>query len=111
MVALFGTFVFLCAILKLRDAKEAKKLDGAPKIVLLFAYSTLLIGLMFDIALNFILSIILLDPPALTGDRYQIEWLTTTHISRLKKSGNDWQKSVSNWLCKQLDRLDNKHCG
>lgn len=103
VVCMFGTFVFLCAVLKLRDARDGGKLQNAPKIIMTFAWFTLLIGLVLDTALNILLSPILLELPH--------EFLTTSRVSRLKIDGTDWQRNVSNWLCKQLDRLDNKHCG
>lgn len=101
--ALFWTFVFLCAVLKLRDAREAGKLKGAPWIVLAFAYLTLLIGLLLDVALNVLLSLPLLEPPQ--------EWLTTDRMKRLKHGGNDWQRACARWLCKQLHSIDDNHCG
>ena len=101
--ALFWTFVFLCAVLKLRDAREAGKLKGAPLIVRAFAWITLLIGLLLDVALNLLLSIPLMEPPQ--------EWLTTDRMKRLKHGGNDWQRACARWLCKQLDALDDNHCG
>lgn len=100
---LFATFVFFCAVLKLRDAHEASKLKGAPKILLAFAYTTLLIGLLLDVALNVLLSLPLLEPPQ--------EWLTTDRMKRLKHGGNDWQRACARWLCRQLDALDDNHCG
>lgn len=103
VAVLFGTFVFLCATLKLRDAKEADKLKAAPWILLAFAYTTLLIGLLLDVALNILLSIPLLEPPQ--------EWLTTDRVKRLKHGGNDWQRACSRWLCAQLHSIDDNHCG
>lgn len=100
---LYGTFVLLLAVLKLRDARDAKKLKDAPLIVLTFAYLTLGIGLLLDVALNMLLSLPLLEPPQ--------EWLTTDRVKRLKHGGNDWQRACARWMCKQLDSIDDHHCG
>lgn len=103
LLVMYLTFVYLCAILKLRDARDAGALDDAPLIVKLYAYSTLFIGLLLDVMLNVLLSFVFLEPP--------FEWLTTDRVRRLKDSGNDWQKACARWLCKQLSRIDLKHCG
>ena len=103
LALMYLTFVFLCAILKLRDARDMGALDDAPLIVKLYAYSTLFIGLLLDVTLNVLLSVVFLELPQ--------EWLTTDRVKRLKDSGNDWQTACARWLCKQLSRIDLKHCG
>lgn len=100
---MFATFVFFCAVMKLRDARDAGKLHDAPLIVKLFAYATLAIGFVCDALLNLLLSPVLLEPPQ--------EWLTTHRIARLKTEGNTWQRAVSRWMCNQLSRIDVNHCG
>ncbi|MFA6213534.1 MAG: hypothetical protein WC714_29120 [Candidatus Obscuribacterales bacterium] len=99
----FATFVFLCAVLKLRDARDAGALRDAPRIVLGMAYTTLFIGLLMDVILNILLSVVLLELPQ--------EWLTTDRMIRLKHGGNDWQRACARWMCKQLNALDDNHCG
>ena len=108
IVLLFSTFVFLCAILKLREVNDAGLIKDSPMIVKEFAYLTLLIGLISDFSLNILFSIFVFDMPNLLDKR---EWLTTGHVSRLKKTGSGWAKSCAVWLCTQLDNLDNNHCG
>lgn len=103
MGVMYLTFVYLCAILKLRDARDAGALDDAPIIIKLYAYTTLLIGLLLDVSLNVLLTVVFVESPC--------EWLTTDRVRRLKDSGNDWQKACARWLCKQLSRVDLKHCG
>ncbi|MFZ2541843.1 MAG: hypothetical protein WAW75_08730 [Gallionella sp.] len=100
---MFATFIFFCAVLKLRDARDRELLQDVPPVIRLFAYSTLAIGLVLDVALNILLSPILLEPPQ--------EWLTTDRMKRLKHGGNDWQRACARWMCKQLDSLDDNHCG
>jgi hypothetical protein len=97
------TFVFLNAVLHLRTARDSGYLKIAPAIVRAFAYLALGIGLVLDTALNVMLSIVFWELPQ--------EFLTTKRVIRLKRQGNDWQKSCSNWLCKQLNALDSNHCG
>ena len=103
LVAFFATFVFLCAVLFLRTARDSGYLNEAPKIVLWFAYTTLLIGLLCDALLNVLLSVVFVEPPQ--------EWLTTDRVKRLKNSGTDWQRACARWLCGILDHLDTNHCG
>jgi hypothetical protein len=103
----FITFVFFCAVLKLREVRDAGYIKQAPIVVRVFAWGTLILGLVADAVLNVCLSPILLEPPRIDLN----EWLTTYRVSRLKKEGNGWQKSCANWLCKQLDAFDSNHCG
>jgi hypothetical protein len=107
LLSLFLTFTFLCAGLKVRDAKERGDLKDAPKLVWAFCYVIILLFLVFDFVLNFFVSVITLDAYHPTQPS---ELLTTGHISRLKKTGNRWQKSVANWLCNQINRFDKDHC-
>lgn len=108
----FLTFVLFCAILKLRDVRDAGKLQDAPWIFKLFAYLTLVVGFISDALLSILLSPILLDMPMRrTGRWYQREWLTTDKMIRLKREGNAWQKSCATWMCNQLTRIDDNHCG
>jgi hypothetical protein len=103
VAVLYGTFVFLLAVLKLRDARDKGTMIDAPLVMRLFAYTTLAIGLLLDAVLNILLSIVLLEPPQ--------EWLTTDRMKRLKHGGNDWQRACARWMCKQLNSFDDHHCG
>ena len=103
ITTLYVTFVFFCALMKLRTTRDVGALKGAPVIILAFAYLTLILGLIIDAILNILLSILFVELPH--------EWLTTDRVRRLKTSGNTWQRACSNWLCKQLDKLDEHHCG
>ena len=103
LLVFYLTFVYFCAVMKLRSARESGYLKDAPFIVKAFAWITLIVGLLLDSLLNVLLSVILMEPPR--------EFLTTFRMIRLKKEGNDWQKSVARWMCKQLDNLDEHHCG
>lgn len=102
MTVFFITFILFCAVLKLRDVRDAGKLQDAPLVFKAFAYLTLILGLVFDALFAILLSPILLDIPQ--------EWLTTDKVKRLKDSGNNWQKACAKWLCKQLSRIDLNHC-
>lgn len=103
LLVCFITFILFCAVMHLRNVRDDGLLDDAPVIIKAFAYLTLFVGLVFDVLLNVVLSVVLVEPP--------LEWLTTDRMKRLKSSGNRWQKAVSNWMCAQLGRLDFNHCG
>jgi len=103
VVLLFIVFVFFCAVMKLRTVRDSGYLNDAPAIIRVYAYLTLDMGLLADLLLNVLLSILFLELPQ--------EWLTTDRAKRLKVSGNPWQKACANWLCVQLNNLDEKHCG
>lgn len=102
LVVFYLTFVFFCALMKLRAVRDNGYLKDAPEIVRMFAYLTLALGLLLDALLNLLLSAVFMELPR--------EFLTTYRVIRLKKSGTPWQKSCANWLCRQLDALDEHHC-
>jgi len=103
LILLFIVFIFFCAVMKLRTVRDSGYLKDAPLIIRVYANSALFIGLLSDFLLNVLLSILFVELPQ--------EWLTTDRVKRLKVSGNPWQKSCANWLCVQLNNLDEKHCG
>lgn len=103
LVVFYLTFVYFLAVIKLRDSRDSGVLKNAPLIIRSFAYLTLAIGLVLDVTLNILLSVVLIEPPQ--------EFLTTDRVKRLKNSGNDWQRACSRWLCGQLNNIDSKHCG
>jgi hypothetical protein len=102
MLVFFSTFILFCAVIKLRDIRDKDMLYDSPWIFRMFAYLTLFIGFFSDTLLNMLLTPILLEFPQ--------ELLTTNRMIRLKRDGNDWQKSVAKWLCSQLARIDVNHC-
>lgn len=102
LCALYGTFVFFVAVMKLRDARDAGLLKNAPRLIMAFAYLTLITGLISDAILNLLLSPLFFELPK--------EFLTTARIKRLKIDGTDWQKRCANWLCNQLKTFDINHC-
>lgn len=103
LLVFWFTFVFFCAVMKLRIVRDSGYLKDAPLIVKSFSYITLFIGLLCDFIFNVLLSVVFIEPPQ--------EWLTTQRVIRLKQYGNTWQKACANWLCQQLGNLDEKHCG
>jgi hypothetical protein len=118
VLVLFITLILFLAVIKLRDMRDAAEmrhedfLADAPFIFKFFAYLILAIGFIFDAMLAILLSPILLDIPLRPdGGSLWLEWLTTDKMIRLKHDGNNWQKACARWLCKQLSRIDLKHCG
>lgn len=97
------TFVFFCSVMKLRTVRDSGYLKDAPIIVKVFAYLTLAIGLALDALLNMLLSVVFIELPH--------EWLTTYRVIRLKQFGNDWQRACARWMCKQLESINEHHCG
>lgn len=101
---IFGTFLFFLAVMKLRDAKEADTLKDLNKSVIWMAYIILFIGLVLDVALNWVvMTIWFLELPK--------ELLTTSRVKRLKNHGSGWGKKQATWICANfLTPFDPKHC-
>lgn len=99
------TWVYFLAVMHLRDAKDAERLNGFAKAL---GYFNLFIGLVLDALVNALpMSLIMLELPR--------EWLTTARLSRIIKTGDvSWRYGVALWLCRNLLSTfdsDHHHCG
>jgi len=102
-VSLFiGTFALYVAIMKMREIKdEIYKLHWSVRWV---CYFILFVGLILDVALNWIL---------LTVAFYELprEFLTTARVVRHKHYSQGFRKIQADWWCYHwLTPFDSKHC-
>jgi len=102
-VSLFiGTFVCYVAIMKMREVQDhIFELHWSVRWV---CYLILFVGLILDVALNWIL---------LTVAFYEFprEFLSTTRVVRHKHYSGGFRKIQAEWWCKHwLVPFDHKHC-
>lgn len=97
LLIVYLTFVHYSAVMNLQRVRNEGKLTLAQKP---WAYVTLLVGLVLDVALNLIACFfILLVLPR--------DWLLTGTLIRYKRAGEGWRFKISSWLCSELlDTLD-----
>lgn len=84
-------------------AKESGKLS---RPALILGYPILIVGYILDILMNAtFVSLLVMDLPR--------ELTVSSHLCRLSRDGNRWQRTVSTFICEQLlDAFDpsGKHC-
>ncbi len=99
-VALFYvTWVFFAAVMNVKRVRDAGKLTRTARA---FGLVTLAIGLVLDLAVNWLLApLLFLELP-----RYG-EWLLSARITRLIAAGAGWRARLALWLRMQLlDDID-----
>jgi len=63
-----------------------------------------IIGIALDVAVNMIVgTVMFIDPPR--------EWMFTTRLKRMKKSGSPWRRRIAYWICEHaLNQFQRNHC-
>lgn len=99
---LIGTFIFYLAVMHLRDAQD--RIWRLHWIVRWIGFAILFIGLLLDVALNWIFcTVTFLELPH--------EYLTTARIVRHKYHSTGWRYRQALWWCENwLTPFDEKHC-
>lgn len=97
-----GTFTLYVAIMKMREVKD--RLWRLHWPVRWVCYLILLIGLIFDVLLNWVVcTISFLEFPR--------EFLTTSRVVRHKYQSTGWRQAQAKYWCEHwLTPFDNKHC-
>ncbi len=100
LLAVWLLFVFYAAVMALKRARDEGKLGPAMKC---FAYPTLAVGLVLDVAVNLIVATVLfLELPR--------ELLVTARLTR-HFPDDTWRGAFARWVCIHLlDALDPSGC-
>jgi len=101
VVALYVLWVYYLAVMNLKRANDAQKLQGAIKA---FAWLVLAPGYLLDALVNFVIvPFILFDIPR--------GWLVTGTLSYHVKNSTGYRYHVARWFCSTLlDRFDPSGC-
>ena len=103
LAVIYITWVHYLAVMALRVAYKS---DRLPKGMRPPSYFVLFIGLIFDVVLNLIMSLPLLELPKYNRH----EWLLTARFQRLIKEGG-WRGRQAEWFCHNfLEPFDENHC-
>lgn len=107
---MYKTWSYYLAVMHLKEERDKLKSEGKDFTVeqKVFGYPTLIIGLGWDILLNFLVgSIMFLELP-----RYDLkEYLFTGRVSRWNDTGG-WRGDLARWFCRHyLDPFERGgHC-
>jgi hypothetical protein len=97
-----STFIFFIAIMKMREIQdELFRLHWSVRWI---CFLILFIGLILDVALNWILlTIAFAELPR--------EFLSTSRVIRHKYESTHWRQDLALWFCKNwLTPFDERHC-
>jgi hypothetical protein len=94
--ALYGLYVFYCAVMNIKRVREMGKLT---RVGMALGLPTLAIAATLDALCNiFVMSVLLAELPR--------EWLVTTRLQRHHKESTGWRLAVVKFFEPVLDPLD-----
>jgi hypothetical protein len=99
LAVFYLTWVFYAAVMNLKRVRDAGKLTGVNRAL---GMLTLAIGLLFDLAVNWLIATVLFAELPRVG-----EWLLSARITRLIAEDCGWRRRLALFMRTQLlDHLD-----